>query len=43
MEGTGHFPMCENTATFKEYLIPLLEKVRTAKSGKAKAAAGSRK
>jgi pimeloyl-ACP methyl ester carboxylesterase len=43
MEGIGHFPMCENPATFKEYLMPVLEKVRTAERGKAKAGAGSRK
>jgi len=28
MEGIGHFPMCENPETFKEYLMPVLEKVR---------------
>ena len=43
MEGIGHFPMCENPATFKEYLMPVLEKVRTVERGKAKAGAGSRK
>jgi len=43
MEGIGHFPMCENPATFKEYLMPVLEKVRAAERGKAKAGAGSRK
>lgn len=37
MEGIGHFPMCENPATFKEYLMPVLEKVRAAEREPAKA------
>ena len=28
MRGVGHFPMSENPAAFREYLLPVLEKVR---------------
>jgi pimeloyl-ACP methyl ester carboxylesterase len=28
MEEIGHFPMCENPATFKQYLMPVLAKIR---------------
>ena len=28
MPGVGHFPMCENPARFREYLMPLLERIR---------------
>ena len=28
MRGVGHFPMSENHAAFREYLLPVLEKVR---------------
>jgi pimeloyl-ACP methyl ester carboxylesterase len=28
MRGVGHFPMSENSAVFREYLLPVLEKVR---------------
>ena len=27
MRGMGHFPMSENPALFKEYLMPVLEKI----------------
>jgi pimeloyl-ACP methyl ester carboxylesterase len=27
MQGIGHFPMCENPATFKKYLMPVLTKI----------------
>jgi pimeloyl-ACP methyl ester carboxylesterase len=27
MAGIGHFPMCENPATFKKYLMPVLTKI----------------
>ncbi len=41
MEGIGHFPMCENPATFKEYLMPVLERIQAGgrESAKAKAKA----
>ena len=39
MEGIGHFPMCENPVTFKEYLMPVLEKVRAAERKPAEASA----
>ncbi len=39
MEGIGHFPMCENPATFKEYLMPVLEKVRATDRKPAKTSA----
>lgn len=29
MEGLGHFPMSENPARFRRYLLPLLEEIRT--------------
>ena len=28
MEKIGHFPMCENPVTFKQYLMPVLAKIR---------------
>ncbi len=28
MRGVGHFPMCENPAAFREYILPLLEEIR---------------
>jgi pimeloyl-ACP methyl ester carboxylesterase len=37
MEGIGHFPTSENPETFKEYLMPVLEKVKAAKPASAKA------
>lgn len=37
MEGIGHFPTSENPETFKQYLMPVLEKVQTAKPESAKA------
>ena len=39
MEGIGHFPTCENPGTFKEYLMPVLEKVQAAEREPAKAEA----
>jgi hypothetical protein len=27
MEGLGHFPMSENPAQFRKYLLPILEKI----------------
>jgi len=30
MEGIGHFPMCENLELYKEYLMPVLEKILAA-------------
>ena len=29
MDGIGHFPMSENPAVFREYLLPVLNKIRT--------------
>ena len=29
MDGVGHFPMSENPAKFIEYLLPVLETIRT--------------
>jgi len=31
MEGLGHFPMSENPARFREYILPVLEKLRAVK------------
>jgi hypothetical protein len=31
MEGLGHFPMSQNPARFREYILPVLEKLRAAK------------
>ena len=28
MEGLGHFPMSENPARFREYILPVLYKIR---------------
>jgi len=28
MEGMGHFPMSENPDAFREYLLPVLERIR---------------
>jgi len=35
MKGLGHFPMCENPARFKEYLMPVLEGILRASDGPA--------
>jgi pimeloyl-ACP methyl ester carboxylesterase len=32
MKGMGHFPMSENPALFREYLLPVLEKIRSRKA-----------
>ncbi len=32
MEGLGHFPMCEDPERFRGYILPVLEKVRAARS-----------
>ena len=29
MKEMGHFPMSENPAKFREYILPVLEKIRT--------------
>lgn len=29
MEGIGHFPMSENPAQFRRYILPVLDEVRT--------------
>jgi pimeloyl-ACP methyl ester carboxylesterase len=29
MKEVGHFPMSENPAQFRRYLLPVLEKIRT--------------
>jgi pimeloyl-ACP methyl ester carboxylesterase len=39
MEGIGHFPMCENPEVYKEYLMPVLEKIQAAEREPAKAGA----
>ena len=31
MKGVGHFPMCENPAVFRRYLMPILESIRSAR------------
>jgi pimeloyl-ACP methyl ester carboxylesterase len=36
MEGIGHFPMCENPETFKNYLMPVLEKIRSGERASSK-------
>ena len=28
MPGLGHFPMCENPALFREYILPVLDEIR---------------
>lgn len=28
MPGLGHFPMCENPARFREYILPVLDEIR---------------
>jgi hypothetical protein len=28
MKDNGHFPMCENPENFKQYLMPVLDKIR---------------
>ena len=33
MPGLGHFPMCENPARFREYILPVLHEIRTGRSG----------
>ena len=30
MEDMGHFPMSENPARFREYLLPVLDKIKAA-------------
>jgi pimeloyl-ACP methyl ester carboxylesterase len=39
MDGLGHFPMCEDPERFLDYLLPVLERIRT---GQASAAAPAR-
>jgi pimeloyl-ACP methyl ester carboxylesterase len=39
MEGIGHFPMSENPKVYKEYLMPVLEKILAADREPAKAGA----
>ncbi len=39
MEGIGHFPMCENPETYKEYLMPVLEKIMSTEREPARAGA----
>jgi len=36
MKGIGHFPMSENPARFREYILPILEEIRTFDSAKAR-------
>jgi hypothetical protein len=33
MEGLGHFPMSEDPARFRDYILPVLDRVRAARSG----------
>jgi len=33
MPGLGHFPMCENPARFREYILPVLDEIRARSSG----------
>jgi pimeloyl-ACP methyl ester carboxylesterase len=33
MPGLGHFPMCENPARFREYILPVLDEIRARFSG----------
>ncbi len=35
MEGMGHFPMCEDPAQFKKYLMPVLDDIEARSVGKA--------
>jgi pimeloyl-ACP methyl ester carboxylesterase len=35
MEGMGHFPMCEDPARFKRYLMPVLDDIESRSVGKA--------
>ncbi|MDQ3636737.1 MAG: alpha/beta hydrolase [Actinomycetota bacterium] len=37
MEGIGHFPMAENYPRFREYLLPILEKLSASLDGKSDA------
>ena len=32
MEGLGHFPMSEDPARFRRYILPVLEKIRAART-----------
>lgn len=33
MPELGHFPMCENPARFREYILPVLDEIRTRHGG----------
>ncbi len=33
MKDVGHFPMSENPAQFRRYLLPVLERIHAAASG----------
>ena len=33
MKGMGHFPMSENSALFREYLLPALERILSETDG----------
>jgi hypothetical protein len=32
MEGLGHFPMSEDPSRFREYILPVLDKLRAARA-----------